>query len=90
MADFTHGSVPVSTAATQILAPVNPPREYAVIYNNGTGPTLLGGSNVVSNDAAAIVLTASGSHVLSERAVANAGLWAVATAARTIAILSKV
>ena len=27
MADFTHGSVPVSTAATQIFAPVNPPRD---------------------------------------------------------------
>lgn len=85
MPSFGHSSTAVSTAAVQVLG-VADNRGVVFIYNNGTGPTMFGASNVSSSNGFPVV--ASGALTLYPPE-SNTDLFAIAAAARTINILSK-
>ena len=90
MSAYSAVTVAVSTDAVQVLAPAETPRTFALIYNNGTGPTYFGGSAVATAGASlGFLVAASGALTLSNQAQANDALWAVAPTARTIHVLSK-
>lgn len=89
MGDWSHASTAVSTAPVNVVPVVDPPRSFAILVNNGTGPLYFGASNVSTN-AFGYSVAASGSFLLSNREMANAALWAMAPTARTVNILSKV
>jgi len=88
MADWGHFTTSAtSSGAASVLMPQATPREFALIYNNGTGPTYFGASNVSTSNG--FVVAASGSLVLTTPGMANAALYAIAPTARTIHVLSK-